>query len=147
MPAPRPSSGPPSPAPARVADVLLRHPAPRRVRLHWPPPGAGRPGLVVLLTDGPVDGAGALADRLAAVVLAAPAADIGSAHAALSWAADHAAELGADPARLALAGPAEPVGRVARRVHDEGWPPLGAVVALRRGDDPAAKMLAAGWAR
>lgn len=134
---PEPPAAPVTPA---VADVVLRGPAPRRrARMYRPAaaPGADPPGLVVLLT-GPEDTglAGLLVRALGAVVLAVPAARVTEGYAALAWAADHAAELGADPARTAVVGDgpgAALVGRVATTAAEEGWPPLRAVVAVRPG--------------
>jgi acetyl esterase len=126
----------------RVADVQLRGPAPRgRARVHWPAGTAGR-GLVVLFTGGP---AGAeLVDRLlddvGAVVLTVPATFAAEAHATLAWAADHAAELGAEPGRLAIVGAGSGAAlaeRVAELATDEGWPPLRHVALIWPHDDPA----------
>lgn len=137
----------------RVADVLLRDPAPRtRARIHWPA-CPGRPGLVVLFTDpdDPCDLAARLVEALGAIVLAVPAAHTVEAHATVAWAADHAAELGARP-DLALVGTGRGAAlaeRVAALAADEGWPPLRGVAAVWPGDDPAPALeaLATGWDR
>jgi hypothetical protein len=140
-----------SPDPPRAADILLRPPAPR-ARLHWPrspasPAGGPRPGLVVLFTP-PCDGglAGPLARALDALVLATAAAHVVEAYAALAWAADHAVEIGADPARVAVVGHgpgAALAERVAALAAGEGWPPLRAVVTIRPGEPVAADAVAA----
>ena len=130
--------------PLRVADVHLRGPAPRaRTRVYWPAAGENRPALVVAFTpspaaegDAPVD---RLVDRLGAVVLAVAAADVVAAHAAVTWAADHAGELGADPDRLAVVGVGSAAAlaeRVVELAADEGWPPLRHVALVRPPDDP-----------
>ena len=120
----------------RIADVPLRSPAPRRARVHWPAPCAGPAvaALVVLFSSG-VDLADDLVDavvaRVDAVVLTVSAAHAVEAHAAASWAADHAAELGADaagsrwsatvPARRWPSGsPSSPSTRAGRRCGT--WP-------------------------
>jgi acetyl esterase/lipase len=134
--------------PLRVADVHLRGPAPRaRARVYWPPAGASRPALVVAFTppsaaegDAPVD---RLVDRLGAVVLAVAAEHVVAAHAALTWAADHAGELGADPDRLAVVGVGSAAAlaeRVVELAVDEGWPPLRHVALVRPPDDPRAAL-------
>ena len=89
----------------RTADIALRHLAPGgRARVHWPAPCADPTvaALVVLFaTDD--DLVGELIARLGAVVLTVPATHAVEAHAAVSWAADHAAELGVDVATLVAA--------------------------------------------
>jgi acetyl esterase/lipase len=105
---------------------------------------------VVLFTDtGPSDGAdpGRLVDRLVeqlgAVVLAVSAAHTIEAHATLAWAADHAADLGADPRHIAVVGDgagAAVAERVAVLAVDEGWPPLHSVVLVWPHDDPTAAL-------
>jgi acetyl esterase len=57
----------------------------------------------------------------------------------VAWAADHAAELGAAPDRLALVGHgpgAALAERVAELAVDEGWPPLRHVALVWPHDDP-----------
>lgn len=134
-----------SPACARrIAEVQLRDPAPRvPARVHWPADGATAPALVVLFTDPGLPGglADRLVERFGAVVLAVAAAHAAEAHAALAWAADHAAELGAHPRCLAIVGEGRGAAlaeRVAALIADEGWPPLRAVVPVWPGDDPEA---------
>ncbi|MGE3288910.1 MAG: alpha/beta hydrolase fold domain-containing protein [Pseudonocardia sp.] len=144
--------------PSPGADIRLRPPAPR-ARLHRPPAGTpghrgprqGGPapiprGLVVLLVAREDTAlAAALSHALAAAVLAVPAAHVAEAYAALAWAADHAAELGADPARVAVVGLGDGVcaTRVAELAAREGWPPLRAVVTVGPGEDAVAVVAAA----
>ena len=81
--------------------------------------------------------------RVGAVVLTVSATHTVEAHAAASWAADHAAELGADAARIALVGHgagAALAERVAELSVDEGWPPLRHVALIWPHDDPAAAL-------
>src|SRR5689334_16358309 len=74
-------------SPARVADVHLRGPAPRRARVHWPAAG-GRPALVVVFASAAdVELVDRLLERTGAVVLAVSAAHVVEAHATLAWAA------------------------------------------------------------
>jgi acetyl esterase len=152
-----------SPRPRPVADVhpvaevhLRGRAGPLATRVHWPPrPGPPfRPALLVFLPgDGPGDGAealgnadalcGALCRHAGVVVLAvrrrrasagveAPAIEDGIT--ATAWAADHAAELGADPRRLVVAGEALGAGvaaAVALHARDLGWPVLTRQVLIR----------------
>jgi acetyl esterase len=139
--------------PPRVADIHLRGPAPRgRARVHWPRPdvpaaGDRRPALVVAFASSSTVDGDALVDhvldRVGAVVLAVPAAHVVEAHAALTWAADHARELGADPERLAVIGvgsAAAVAERVVELATDEGWPPLRHVALIWPHDDPRAAL-------
>lgn len=128
----------------RIADVALRSLAPGRVRVHWPASCADPAvaALVVLFApdDDLVD---ALVARLGAVVLTVSAAHAPEGHAAVSWAADHAAELGADAARLAVVGDrsgAALAERVAELSADDGWPPLRHVALIWPHDDPTAAL-------
>jgi len=116
--------------------------------VHWPAPCAepAVAALVVLFSSG-VDPADDLVDevvaRVGAVVLTVSATHTVEAHAAASWAADHAAELGADAARIALVGHgtgAALAERVAELAVDEGWPPLRHVALIWPHDDPAAAL-------
>ncbi|HLM63422.1 MAG TPA: alpha/beta hydrolase fold domain-containing protein [Acidimicrobiales bacterium] len=145
-----PSSGAePHGAVHRVADLQLRGRAgPLRCRVHWPAPTgrAAAPALLVYLPPGGPDlddagdGVGRSMCALAGVVvlaashrpLAGPpvlptAATAEDGTTATQWAADHAAELGADSGRLVVggAGPGGGVAAaVARLARDEEWPPL-----------------------
>ena len=132
----------------RVADLRLRAAGgPLAVRVRWPEAGddRGDPPVIVLLPDaGPANGVRPIDDRLAhelcarvgAIVLCAPWAArdddarrsaLSRAEATLDWAADHAAELGADPGRLAVAGRgagAAAAALLALRAGETGWPRL-----------------------
>jgi hypothetical protein len=107
------------------ADLHLRGGV--RAQVSWPPAPASRPPLLVLVTgDGRVGAE--LAARIPAVVLSAPTDGAGE---ALEWSADHAAELGADPERIVLAGEhrgATVIAALAREARDRGWPAIAHVV-------------------
>jgi acetyl esterase len=147
----------------RVADVQLRGPGgPLAARAYWPAPRNPMtpPALLVLL---PGDGSGAddldgvdalcrgVCAQVGVVVLsvayraampALEAIDLEDSTAAVHWAADHAAELGADPGQLLVAGTGIGGGlaaAVARRAGDDGWPAIKRQVSLPRGT--AAHML------
>jgi acetyl esterase len=128
----------------RVADLRLRAPAGSiPVRVRWPHSAAADPAppLIVVLPDaapaGRVDQADddlglELCSRVGAVVLCTPWAPqrpgaLDRAEAALMWAADHGHELGADPARLIVAGRgvgAAGAAALALRARERGWPPI-----------------------
>jgi alpha/beta hydrolase family protein len=129
----------------RVADVALRDLAPHnRARVRWPAPCADPTvaALVVLFcTDD--DLVGELMARLGAVVLTVSAAHAFEALAVLSWAADHAVELGVDAGRIAVVGDgagAALAERVAELAVDDGWPPLRHVALIWPHDHPAAAL-------
>ena len=129
----------------RVADVALRDLAHHnQARVHWPAPCADPTvaALVVLFcTDDEL--VGELIARLGAVVLTVTAAHAVEAFAVLSWAADHAVELGGDAARIAVVGDgagAALAERVAELAADEGWPPLRHVALIWPHDHPAAAL-------
>jgi alpha/beta hydrolase fold len=102
--------------------------------------------VVVLAPPSAVDLTGLvdrLVDQLDAVVLTVPVAHVIEAHAALTWAADHAGDLGADPDRLAVVGVgagAALAERVVELAADEGWPPLRQVALIWPHDDPGAAL-------
>jgi hypothetical protein len=135
--------------PPRVADVYLRSPAPRgRARVHWPAAAHRTAAMVVVLAPpSAVDLTGLvdrLVDQLDAVVLTVPVAHVIEAHAALTWAADHAGDLGADPDRLAVVGVGSGAAlaeRVIELAADEGWPPLREVALIWPHDDPGAALV------
>jgi acetyl esterase len=97
-------------------------------RLSWPRAAEGTAPLV-LWTGGERDGFGE-----GAVVLSLEAATLAGAVDALEWAADHAAELGADPAAVVVAGEGAGAGLaacVALHAHLSGWPPVARQVLVR----------------
>jgi hypothetical protein len=103
--------------PRRTADLNLRSRAgPIRARVHFPAHGGGEePPLVVAL--------GTTASTWPdAVVLEVAAASVDDGLTVLEWAADHVRELGADPARLRVAGAL--AAAVAGRARLNGWPPV-----------------------
>lgn len=134
-----PSAQPAPPGP-RVADLQLRGRAgPLRTCVHWPPAagGPGPPPLLVLLPAAGADDVWATVSALAGVVVLAvtdtrltrmaDAAALVEATTATEWAADHAAELDADPRRLVIGGEGQGAwlaAAVALRARDEGWPTL-----------------------
>jgi alpha/beta hydrolase family protein len=140
-----PSPDQPRAAARRVADVGLRHLTPgSRARLHWPASCADpRVTALVVLFSADDDLVDELIARLAAVVLTVPAVHAVEGHAAVSWAADHAAELGVDAGRIAVVGDrsgAALAERVAELTADEGWPPLRHVALIWPHDDPTAAL-------
>ncbi|MGI5230669.1 alpha/beta hydrolase [Actinoallomurus sp. CA-142502] len=131
------ATSPEQPVPARVADVYLRDGP--RARVHWPAASGARPALLMFFhLQEAIDeyACRRLAREGGFVVLAVShplAADhpypavVRDAEATLGWAADHAAELGADPDRLVVAGAgpgAGPAAGVALSARDDGWPPI-----------------------
>ena len=115
----------PEPRP-RVANVRLRGGTERlHARAYWPDhSGRAPPALVVYLHTADAGTTPArLCERAGVVVLAVR---LGSdraredAIAAVRWAADHAGELDADPARVLVAGAS--AAEVAERVSGSGWP-------------------------
>jgi acetyl esterase/lipase len=137
---------------------------PLRARAYWPAPASasaptptsapslvpsGRPPLLVLFprgtgSDGWTEGVGRGLCSLAGLVVLAvryrpPAPDslgaaLDDATTATQWAADHAAELGADPGRLVVAGEgagADLAATMARQALDHGWPPILRQVLVR----------------
>jgi hypothetical protein len=138
----------------RVADLRLRGASPMPVRVRWPT-GARTVGpLAVFLPDlDPRNGVDPADDELCrrlcagvgAVVLCAPlrsarleSADssLDRASSVLEWSADHAAELGADPNRLLLAGSGAGAAAavvLALRARDRGWPRIARQLLVLRG--------------
>jgi hypothetical protein len=116
------------------ADLHLRGGV--RARVAWPPSTAPeRPPLLVLVRgeNADTDLGRELAARVPAVVLSVAA---GAAREALEWGADHAAELGAAPGRIVLAGPhrgATAIAALAREARDRGWPAIAHVLLFDPG--------------
>jgi acetyl esterase len=120
----------------RIADLQLRgNTSPLPVRVYWPGQHAPRPvPLLVFCSVGAGAGARAeaacrsLSEDAGLVVLSVScAAGAPDGTTVLEWAAEHAAELGADPGRLLVAG--EGAGRavaaaVALEALAAGWPPV-----------------------
>jgi hypothetical protein len=128
-----------------VADLRLRFDDVRlRGRVYWPRAAAAQPASPLILlcevTEAPVGAGGAdglsrlLCFTATAVVLAVTGPrPAGSApghtyeRAALGWAAEHAAELGASPQRLLVAGQHAGAARaawLAIEARDSGWPQI-----------------------
>ncbi len=139
----------------RVADVLLRGgTATFRPRVYWPGLASADPPALLVVFDSSGAGPGGadarcqeLCAQTGAVVLSMPAAQ-GSHPAAFvdatEWAADHAAELDADPGRIVLLGlgaGVEIAVSVALHAVREGWPPL-AKILLVDADPQARQQLA-----
>jgi acetyl esterase len=143
--------GPPGSGVRRIAEVQLRGPGgPLAARAYWPAPHdpATAPALLVLLPGRYSDDVdalcrGACADVGVVVLSPTPGAApdprgtaLADALAAVHWAADHAAELGADPGRLLLAGTGvggRLAAAVARQARDDGWPAVRHQVSIRQG--------------
>ena len=115
----------PEPLP-RVANVRLRGSTGRLpARAYWPDhSGRAPPALVVYLHTADAGTTTArLCERAGVVVLAVRlGSDLArpDAIAAVRWAADHAEELDADPARVLVAGTS--AAEVTERVRGSGWP-------------------------
>jgi acetyl esterase len=124
----------------RAADLQLRGRAgPLRTRVDWPPPAGGTvpPALLVFLPGDRDDGVGSTVALLAGMVVLAvtdpgttllsDAAALAEATSATQWAADHAAELDADPQRIVVGGAGRGAwlaAAVALQARDDGWPTL-----------------------
>ena len=145
----------PHPAVHLVADVQLRARAgPLVARVHWPARAGSprRPALLVLLPGGHsgtegLDDADALCVALcrhAGIVVLTVSGRAGwkcfqtsaleDAVTATTWAADHAAELGAVPGRLLVAGEAlggRLAAAVALHARDDGWPVITRQLLIR----------------
>jgi alpha/beta hydrolase fold len=110
----------------READLSLRATDDLvRPRVIWPPdPEDGSP-IALFLGKRPsvFEMAEALSVEGGMVVLALQTTALEVATMALEWAGDHAASLGADPARLFVAGGGL-AATAALHARDEGWPPL-----------------------
>jgi acetyl esterase/lipase len=116
--------------PNRIADLRLRgNTSPLPVRVCWPGQAASRPvPLLVFCTvgAGAEESCRSLSEDLGLLVLAVSClAGAQDGTTALEWAAEHAAELGADPGRLLVAGQGagSPVAAaVASQAGSAGWP-------------------------
>jgi len=114
----------------RVAGLRLRH---GRVCVSWP---AGDCPALLVLVPGVSDELAAHLCGCAGLVVLAPAwggAPLRDATATLDWAAQHGAELGADPGRLAVAGAgagAALATTLALRARDRGWPRLARQIVI-----------------
>ena len=118
----------------RTAGLWLR--GPRRSRVYWPGPGTAPALLVFFAVPGGLDGADTVCRGLCSlpglVVLSAPCrsaspAAVADARDATEWAADHAAELDADPGRLLVAGQGTGGGlaaAVSLHARDRRWPAI-----------------------
>jgi len=105
-------------------------------QLIWP---AGPPtGTLVLLVGADEAAHGesicrALSDALGVVALSVPCRGADDGATAVEWAADHAAQIGADGARLILGGlhaGADAAAALAVRARDEGWPDIACLVLI-----------------
>jgi acetyl esterase len=128
----------------RIADLQLRgNTSPLPVRVYWPGQTASQPRpLLVFCMVGAGAGTGAeatcrsLSEDPGLVVLAVPCltgAQDGTT--VLEWAAEHAAELGADPGRLLVAGQGAGgavAAAVASQAQAAGWPAV--LLATGRSD-------------
>ncbi|WP_433159478.1 alpha/beta hydrolase [Kribbella sp. CA-247076] len=119
----------------RSAAVQLRGCAgPIWARVYWPPAGGARPPLLVFFpgSGDPDAECRQLCLRGGLVILAGPTSTrydeaVADARAIVGWAADHAVDLEADPARLLITGTgegADVAAAVTRIAADEGWPEL-----------------------
>ena len=147
----------------RVADLQLRGSTGLlRTRVDWPPSAGGTvsPPLLVFLPNGRDDGLACRVARLAGMVVlgvvdarlarVSDAAALVEATTVTQWAADHAAELHADPQRVVVAGEGRGAwlaAGVAVQARDDGWPPLARQVLVvpapsPRADSAAARLVA-----
>ena len=115
----------------RTAAVQIRgSTGPLWGRLYWPPPTDAAPPLLVYFPDIADDAAEVrlLCRRTGLIVLTTPTQyELLDAKATVGWAADHAAELEADPRRLLIAGTgrgAELAAEIHRIAAEDGWPDL-----------------------
>lgn len=107
-------------------------------RVYWPV--ARRPPLLVLLGDCPEELCRRICRRGVVVLAAAPVRSAADALATVGWAADHAAELDADPGQVRVAGTGPGTAlaaAVVRQARAEGWPELTLLELGRDGALPA----------
>ena len=127
----------------RIADLQLRgNTSPLPVRVYWPAQATSQPvPLLVFCSVGTGAGSrGAACRRLSEdpglVVLAVSClAGAQDGTTVLEWAAEHAAELGADPGRLLVGGQGTGgavAAAVASQARAAGWPAV--MLAIARGD-------------
>jgi acetyl esterase len=128
----------------RIADLRLRgNTSPLPVRVYWPGQSAPQPVplLVFCIVGAGAETACRILSEDAGLVVLAVRCDLAGVHDGLNvlaWAADHAAELGADPARLLVGGEgagAAVAAAVAREAQAQRWPPVvytGELRELRR---------------
>ena len=133
----------------RVADTRLRGAGGLlSARTYWPGRSDRRPALMVFFApDEGIEAADGLCRTLCTgaglVVLSASyGCGLPDATRVIGWAADHGTDLGADPARLVVAGDGTGGGiaaAIALQARDEDWPPLARQVlvhpVLPAGDD------------
>ena len=130
-------------SPHRIADLQLRgSTSPLPVRVYWPGQSARPVPVLVLCIVGAGAGAQAeatcrrLSEDVGLLVLAVSCvAGAQDGTSVLEWAAEHAAELGADPGRLLVAGPGAGgavAAAVAAHARTAGWPDV--VLATGRDD-------------
>lgn len=151
----------PAPDVARVIDGTYPGPAGAQPLRIYIPDGAGPLPVVVYFHGGGFVGGGlsvvdepvrVLANAVGAIIVAAsyrlapehkfPAATDDT-FAALRWAAEHAAEFGGDPTRIAVMGDSAGAGLAAvaaQRARDAGGPPLVAQVLVYPVVDPTARL-------
>jgi acetyl esterase len=129
----------------RIADLQLRgSTSPLPVRVYWPSQVASQPApLLVFCMVGAGAGAGTDAgetcrslsqDRGLLVLAVSCPAGARDAMTVLEWAAEHAAELGADPGRLLVAGQGAGgavATEVAAQARAAGWPEVALSAAER----------------
>ena len=119
----------------RSAAVQLRgSTGPIWARVYWPPAGGPTPPLLVFFPGAgdPDAECRQLCLRGGLVILAGPVSTqydeaVADAKAIVGWAADHALDLEADPARLLITGTGDGTAvaaAVTRIAADEGWPEL-----------------------
>ena len=108
-----------------------------RARVHWPSRlvHGGVPPLLVLFNDvsGDRDDAAELSRLLRVVALSATPTTLTGAIATMEWAADHAADLGADEQRLIIAGKgtgADLAAAASLHARHNRWPPIARQVLI-----------------
>ncbi len=132
-------------SPHRIADMQLRgNTSPVPVRVYWPGQPAWHrvPLLVFCIVGAGAEAACRTLSEDAGLVVLAVRCDPAGPHDGLNvldWAADHAAELGADPARLLIGGEgagAAVAAAVARQAQARRWPPVARQVLVNTSPVP-----------